>query len=267
MNYKAMQKIFNLLAITSIFAISAFAQSFTNGYIPQRWIPISIEGKPVKNTKAFIEFSEKGARLLGNAGCNRLFGKFAIKGKSLKFSEIGTTKMFCTEGNTMRTERAFLNVLNKTTSFKKNGNMLKLYGGKRLIAKLELVSPADRVDENENNTIKLEDRKWVLESVQNTVIPELKAAAFIVFNEQKQSAGGNTSCNVFGANYEKDGNKLKITQGIQTFRACVEDERMNIEKSFMDGLQNTDRYEIKNEKLFLYRGRELLLILRAEIKE
>ncbi|HQU85243.1 MAG TPA: META domain-containing protein [Pyrinomonadaceae bacterium] len=256
------KKIFNLFVIISILGLSIFAQDSGNRFSKQKWIPVSIEGNQVKNTKAFISFSESGNVLTGNAGCNRLFGEFEMKGKSLKFSEIGTTKMFCADEDSMKTETSFLNILNKTTSFKKSGNTMKLFVGKRQIAKLKTIEPKNSETGNASE-IKLEDKKWILEKVENKSIGKVSETAFIIFNKEKQSAGGNTSCNVFGANYETDGKNLKITQGIQTFRACIEDERMNIEREFMNGLQKTDRYEIKGDNLFLYQDTRLLLTFKA----
>jgi hypothetical protein len=42
-------------------------------------------------------------------------------------------------------------------------------------------------------------------------------------------------------------------------RACEFDNRMTIERGFLDGLQNADRFMIKKTMLFLYKGDELLL--------
>lgn len=263
MKFNKINKISYLFAIFSIFSLNVFAQNMTSGYVPQRWIPTMIKGKQIKDTKAFIEFSEGGNRLAGNAGCNRLFGNFEVRGKSLNFSGIGTTRMFCSDKNAMLTETNFLNILNKTTSFKKSGNVLRLYEGKRQIAKLKLVKSVTNT-EPVADSIKLEDKKWILESVKNGAVAKVETEASIVFNKEKQSAGGNTSCNVFGADYEADGQNLKITQAISTFRACVEDERMNIERSFLNGLQNVNRYKIKGEKLYLYQGESLLLTFRGE---
>jgi len=41
---------------------------------------------------------------------------------------------------------------------------------------------------------------------------------------------------------------------------------MSTERSFLDGLQATDRYEIKDGMLNLYKGDTLLLALRGEKK-
>ena len=53
---------------------------------------------------------------------------------------------------------------------------------------------------------------------------------------------------------------------VSTMRACVEDDRMTIEREFFEGLRTANRFEIKDERLFLYRGKELLLTLRGEAK-
>lgn len=264
MNHKTIQKIFNsfaLFAVISMFTISAFAQSKET----KRWIPTMIDGVKIKQTKAFLQFD--GTRVSGSAGCNRMFGTVEKNGRTMKFSGIGATKMFCGDENVMKSETALLDALNKTNRFKQKGDTLKLYDGKRLLAKFKMSETIEEAGEKNENSLKLEDKKWILETIKKQPLPKVETEAFLVFNKEKMSAGGNTSCNVFGAEYETKGSNLKITQAIQTFRACVEDERNQIERAFMDALQNTDRYEIKGEKLNLYQGENLLLTFRAAAKE
>ena len=114
--------------------------------------------------------------------------------------------------------------------------------------------------------LRLEDRKWILESVKGASIPKVGQEAFIVFEPVKGSAGGDTSCNSYGANYKANGDKISITQIISSMRACIEDERMNIEREFLDGLRNADRFEIKADELMLYRHRKLLLTFAGRKK-
>ncbi len=83
-----------------------------------------------------------------------------------------------------------------------------------------------------------------------------------MFNSKKKSAGGNAGCNVFGGDYTATNNTLKITEIISTMRACIEDDKMSVEREFLDGLRSANRYNIRNGKLFLYRGNVLLLTLR-----
>jgi heat shock protein HslJ len=87
-----------------------------------------------------------------------------------------------------------------------------------------------------------------------------------VFDKNKGSAGGNSSCNVFGGSYTATGRTLKITEVISTMRACIEDDRMSIEREFLDGLRQANRYEIERGKLMLYRNQRLLLTFDGERK-
>ena len=42
-------------------------------------------------------------------------------------------------------------------------------------------------------------------------------------------------------------------------RVCIEDDRMKVERSFMDALQKVDRYEISGDRLILFGGDTALL--------
>ena len=124
----------------------------------------------------------------------------------------------------------------------------------------------DGPGKTEREKIRLEDKKWLLEALNGKQVPVAGASAFIVFDAKKGSAGGNTSCNVFGGSYKAGGESIVITDIILTMRACEEDERMTIEREFLDGLQKATRYEIKRGTLYLFRGRSLLLTLRGTDK-
>jgi len=246
-----------LFVIIGLLSIGAFAQSDLSAV---RWQLAEINGREVNNSKAYIEINQD--KLGGNAGCNRMFGEAEISSKNIKFGKIATTKMFCGRNGAMKLESDFTNALEKVTRFKRSGNNLSLYAGNRLILKFK----AAKSDSDNNSSTKLEDKKWVLESIKTSPVPKVEAAAFINFDKAKQSAGGNTSCNVFGGSYTASGDKIRIYDLISTMRACVEDERMNVEREFKKGLQEANRYEIKNGKLNLYRDKTLLLTFRAENK-
>jgi heat shock protein HslJ len=113
----------------------------------------------------------------------------------------------------------------------------------------------------------LEGAKWLLTEIKGEEIGEIETIPFINFDSEKKSAGGNTGCNVFGGNYEVlAGDKIRLFDTISTMRACIEDDRMEVERGFMSGLQNANRYEIKGKTLKLFRDKELLLEFRGEKK-
>ena len=113
---------------------------------------------------------------------------------------------------------------------------------------------------------RLEDKKWMLESIAGRKTLTAIDKAFLVFDAEKKSAGGDSSCNVFGGSYSVKGDRLQITDVVSTMRACIEDDRMDTERHFLDGLRATNRYKIENNRLLLYRGEKLLLTLRGERK-
>ncbi len=260
MRNKYIRQTLKLFAIITVFSIGIFAQSINKTGYTQRLIPIKIYGEKVSNSKAFIELIESEKRLTGNAGCNRMFGSFEKSGRNIKFSSIGTTKMFCNDEDVMKFEADLLRSLGETTRYKKSGDLLKFYAGKRPVSIFKLTQ--------ENIVVKgnLEDKKWVLESINNKNVPKTETVAFIVFDKEKGSAGGNTSCNSFGGSYVSEDASLKVSEIISTQRACIEDERMNVEREFMNALQNTDRFEIKLGKLYLYQGNNLLLVFNGQRK-
>jgi heat shock protein HslJ len=253
-----------LLAIISLLSASALAQNRGLGDLSgKRWELVEIGGKRVYGSKAFLEIASSQTRFSGNAGCNRMFGSVTLSGRNISFGNVGTTRMFCNENGAMKLEADFTRALERVTRFEKSGNNLSFFARNRLVLKFKGTPPAAPDDDS---AIKLENKKWVLESIKNRRLPEVETEAFINFDKAKGGAGGNTSCNVFGGDYSTRGDTFSFTQGISTMRACIEDERMTIERSFLDGLRDANRVEIVGGKLNLYRNKTLLLTFRAENK-
>ena len=248
-----------IFILIAVFSSGVFAQNKSSDLSSARWNLIEINGKKLSDSKAFIELNEM--QVTGNAGCNRIFGKYEQKGKNIKFFGIGATKKFCAENGVMKTETELLNALNKASIFAAKGNTLSLYAKNRLVLKFR---KAETENSAGNSLIELEDKKWMLEATENSSAANL--SAFLVFDKTKQNAGGNTGCNAFGAAYSANSEKIKFTEIISTFRACLEDEKMKIEREFLNGLRASDNFVIKNEKLYLYKGKNLLLSFSAASK-
>lgn len=107
--------------------------------------------------------------------------------------------------------------------------------------------------------VALSSMKWILTSIGETSVDLTNDAPFLNFDSEKQSAGGNSGCNVFGGNYEINGPNIKFSDIISTMRACEFDNRMTIERGFLEALQNADRFRINKTMLFIYKGDKLLL--------
>ena len=254
-------KTLGLLVLMAASAVASFAQGDRLG--TRQWKLVEVDGMNVgTSSKAYLELNLAQSRFTGSTGCNRMFGSVDVQGRRLDFSNIGTTRMACIEPRASRVETAFVKALENADRFRERGNSLELYDRNRLMMKLSAVKNLPPQD----SIVGLEDRKWVLDAIAGTSVGKLGRTAFILFDKQKLSAGGNSSCNVFGGSYASKGSTLKITDVVSTMRACVEDERMSIERQFLDGLQKANRYEIAKDKLMLYRDKRLLLTLNGEAR-
>lgn len=254
-------KTLGLLVLMAAATVASSAQAERIG--SRQWKLAEVDGMNVgTSSMAYLELDPRQTRFTGHTGCNRMFGSVDVEGRRLDFSNIGTTRMACIEPRARRVETAFVKGLENVDRFRERGNSLELYDRNRLVMRL---SAATKLPPQDNDA-GLEDRKWVLASIAGTPVGKLGETAFIVFDKRKQSAGGNSSCNVFGGSYASKGSTLKINDVVSTMRACVEDERMSIEREFLDGLQKANRYEIKKDKLMLYRDKQLLLRFTGEAK-
>jgi heat shock protein HslJ len=254
--------IYSLLILA--LAGSSFAQATPAG---NEWQLTYLRGASVGKVNAFLKIDAAGERFTGNTGCNIMNGSVHINRSRIGFSAAITTKRACTR-ETAPVESTLLSALGKATRYQIANDRLRLYAGRLLLA--EFRARSVNTDQNEPpnpmDQLGLEDRKWILDSVAGAAIPHVEQEAFIVFDPEKGSAGGDSSCNAFGGDYKINGDKISITGIISTMRACIEDERMNIERGFLDGLRSADRYEVRGDKLMLYRRNRLLLTFSGRKK-
>ena len=227
-----------------------------------RWKLIEAEGIAVTRSLASIEFNATATGFNGNTGCNAMSGEMAVRGSRIDLRRIITTKRMCKlmEGNVG--EGTYTDALRKASSFTRTGNLLRLYDrrGRKTLEFTRILG------DNHGERIGLDDRKWVLEQIKGRQTFVALPYAFLNFDERKGSAGGNTSCNAFGGSYRVTGNNISFKNIIHTMMACEKDNRMSVEQEFLQGLERADRYEIRGERLLLYRGDKILLTFRGEDK-
>ena len=222
-----------------------------------KWQLTHIDGKVVATNKAFLEFDPDHTRFSGNAGCNRMFGDVKFAGRLVDFGSIGTTRMACVDSDSNRIERSFTSNLENVKRFRVNNSALELLNGGRVLLRFTAAK---------QEAPRLESRKWVVEEIGGKTLRVKGIAPFVVLDQSKASAGGDTGCNVFSGSYAASGNTIRIFDTVSTMRACVEDERMTTERQFMGALQNANRFEIRGNRLLLYRGNKLLMKLNGAAK-
>jgi len=111
------------------------------------------------------------------------------------------------------------------------------------------------------------DTKWSLKKIyENSNEEAVNTKAFIRFDKEKKSAGGNGSCNSFGSTATINGNEVSFKNIFSTKMYC--EQVQQIENKFLGSLGKITRYEIKDKSLFLYNDKNLLLEFAAteEIK-
>jgi len=117
--------------------------------------------------------------------------------------------------------------------------------------------------ETMNADTSLYDTKWSLKKIYNGDQSEAVATkAFIRFDKEKGSAGGNGSCNGFGSSFTVDKDQVSFKNVFSTKMYCEAVQR--VENKFFNGLQNANRFEVKDKSLFLYHDKQLILEFSAE---
>jgi len=92
------------------------------------WRPIRLGEMAIEDgTPMFLQFNGDG-RIIGHAGCNRLFGNYRFEDGQLIFGMVGATRMACGEP-TDSFELAFLEALDGTRSGARVDDRLALRDG------------------------------------------------------------------------------------------------------------------------------------------
>jgi copper homeostasis protein (lipoprotein) len=104
------------------------------------WKLVRLGNEPVilgaGDKQPYITLMTQGNRVKGFAGCNRLMGSYELKGESLKFGRMASTRMACQIG--MELETSFLQALESTVNWKIEGEHLELSDLKgALVARFE----------------------------------------------------------------------------------------------------------------------------------
>ncbi|HNR18106.1 MAG TPA: META domain-containing protein [Chitinophagaceae bacterium] len=109
----------------------------------------------------------------------------------------------------------------------------------------------------------LYENKWSLKKIYTKRgTEEVNTKAFIKFNQQRQSAGGNGSCNTFGSSLIVNGDKISFKDIFSTKMYC--EGLQQTEDKFFQQLNKINRFEIKDQTLLLLRDDEVLLEFQSE---
>ena len=117
--------------------------------------------------------------------------------------------------------------------------------------------------ETVEQTTPLYNTRWSLKKIYSDGKGEaIDTKAFIRFDKEKGSAGGNGSCNSFGSTASVNGTEVSFKNIFSTKMYC--EQVQQIENKYLGVLGKATRFEIKDKKLLLYNNKELVLEFTAE---
>jgi heat shock protein HslJ len=96
------------------------------------WKAVAIGDRPARVAENIREphllLHPADSRAGGSTGCNDFSGKYELSGDSLRFARFISTLRACVDPELNRQERAFLDALNATRSWRVTGDTLVLLG-------------------------------------------------------------------------------------------------------------------------------------------
>jgi heat shock protein HslJ len=123
--------------------------------------------------------------------------------------------------------------------------------------------PAYRTGKENTKQQSLYDTKWSLKKIHIADSVEIiTIKAFIKFNQEKKSAGGNGGCNSFGSSINVSGNIVSFKDVFSTQMYC--EGVQQTEDAFFKQLGKVNRFEVKDKALLLYRDKEVFLEFESE---
>lgn len=109
----------------------------------------------------------------------------------------------------------------------------------------------------------LYDTKWELKKIHFADSVEIVTGkAFIKFNQEKKSAGGNGGCNSFGSSIIVSSKTIGFKDIFSTKMYC--EGVQQTEDAFFKQLVKVNRFEVKDKQLVLYQGKKVLLEFEKE---
>ncbi len=100
------------------------------------WTLVSLRGRTVsagpQGMAPYLRFDVGSHRLTGHTGCNRLSGRYEMKGDSVTLSHFVVTRRACKDGGDVETR--LLTLLPDVTGWSLSGDRLTLYARKEIVA-------------------------------------------------------------------------------------------------------------------------------------
>lgn len=98
--------------------------------VATHWRLTQLGGEIVQNPAGAnaisLQLMAQNSRATGFAGCNRMFGGYALSNDTLRFEQMGATKMACMENARMQIEQRYLEMFSGVARWAIVGDQLEL---------------------------------------------------------------------------------------------------------------------------------------------
>jgi heat shock protein HslJ len=123
-------------------AAPAVANASSAPLADSQWRLLTLANKAIVNPpgqqQVYFVLQPRNTGVTGFSGCNRMFGRYALDGETLKFDAMGGTKMACTDAARTDLENRFLAMFAEVASWKITDRVLQLVDANgAVIAELE----------------------------------------------------------------------------------------------------------------------------------
>lgn len=202
-----------------------------------RWEITAVNGKPVASSalesQPYLGFDVKEESISGNAGCNRIMGRFSTVGGDghIKFDKVATTRMMCPD---MTVEQSVLQALDKVVGYKAAGTgMVALTGenGSTLISLKEIKSDIEAADLNGT---------WLIRTLGGKELtPTPEASYTVTFDPANRTFSCSTGCNTLGGSFSADYSDFGFDLSTSTMMMCPD---TSVEDTLKELLPSVTRY-------------------------
>jgi heat shock protein HslJ len=231
------------LALVTIFLLTSCSSSGSGqeltGVI---WLLTELNGEaPLPETAITAEFDQDG-RVGGSSGCNNYNTTYTVDGDQLTFSEqMASTMMACLEP-IMEQEREYLQALSVTATYEIKDDELILSDSDG-----NVVAIFASVDQS------LEGSSWTVIGYNNGkggVVSVIIGSEITANFGEDGRLTGNSGCNNYSADYETDGDNIKIGVAEVTEMACLEPEGVMVqEQQYLAALGTAATYKIEGLRM------------------
>ena len=176
-------------------------------------------GQPVNvpsDSALSIRETDDGVQVRGQAGCNRLFGKVNLEGRTLSVSDLGMTRMMCPD---MQAENAVVDIFGVPLAMTQEGDSLTLRNGRGELT-LTRAAKAKAVFDAAD----LAGHAFTLNTVNGQPLGKTLKPVTLEFSERR--VAGSDGCNSFGGEAVWNGSQLVVERLVSTLMACPDDDKV-----------------------------------------